>query len=105
MTRCECGVACLMRLSASISHPPSLRGGCLSRRIHHSTGRCRELGPSDTENPSGRPVFSSAAAGNDPERPIRFLQTGQSAKSRFWELECSEAAIGDLKLPARSRPS
>ena len=36
----------------------------------------------------------------DPQRPIRFLQTGQSAKSRFCELECSEAAIGDLNLPA-----
>ena len=38
--------------------------------------------------------------GSDPQRPIRFLQTGQSANSRFCELECSEAAIGDLNEPA-----
>ncbi len=43
-----------------------------------------------------------ATPGSDPQRPIRFLQTGQSAKSRFCELECSEAAIGDLNLPARN---
>jgi hypothetical protein len=29
-----------------------------------------------------------------------FSKTGQSAKSKFCELECSEAAIGDLNLPA-----
>jgi hypothetical protein len=35
-----------------------------------------------------------------PKRSISFLQTGQSAKSRFCEPECSEAAIDDFTLPA-----
>jgi hypothetical protein len=38
----------------------------------------------------------------DPKRSISFLQTGQSAKSRFCELKCSDAAIGDFTLPAKS---
>jgi hypothetical protein len=38
----------------------------------------------------------------DPHRPVPFLETGQSAKSRFCELECSEAAIGDFTLPANN---
>jgi hypothetical protein len=67
-----------MRLSASISHPPSLPTlavtcGLLVAphspfTIHHSAGRCRQLGPSNAENHSGRPVLSSAAAANDPQR-------------------------------------
>jgi len=44
----------------------------------------------------------SSPSADDPQRPIRFLQTGQSAKSRFCELEFSAAAIGDLNLPAIS---
>jgi hypothetical protein len=36
----------------------------------------------------------------DPKRSISFLKTGQSAKSRFCELKCSDAAIGDYTLPA-----
>jgi len=37
---------------------------------------------------------------HDPKRSISFLQTGQSAKPRFCELEFSEAAVGDLTQPA-----
>jgi hypothetical protein len=37
---------------------------------------------------------------DDPNPPVTFLETGQSAKSRFCELEFSEAAIGDFTLPA-----
>jgi hypothetical protein len=33
-------------------------------------------------------------------RAVTLLQTGQSAKSRFSELEFYEAAVGDLTLPA-----
>jgi hypothetical protein len=36
----------------------------------------------------------------DPKRSISLLQTGQSAKSRFCELEFSEAVAGDLTQPA-----
>jgi hypothetical protein len=32
----------------------------------------------------------------DPFLPLALLQTGQSAKSRFWELEGYKAIIGDL---------
>jgi len=39
---------------------------------------------------------------HDPKPSVSFLQTGQSAKSRFCELDCSEAALGDLNLPATS---
>jgi hypothetical protein len=38
----------------------------------------------------------------DPFLPVALLQTGQSAKSRFCELECYKAAFGDFTLPARS---
>ena len=38
----------------------------------------------------------------DPKRPISFLPAGQSAKSRFRELDRSEVAIGDLNLPANN---
>jgi len=41
----------------------------------------------------------------DPKRSISFLQTGQSAKSMFCKLECSEAAIDDFTLPAMNRCS
>jgi len=33
--------------------------------------------------------------------PVAFLQTGQSAKSRFCELEGYKAAIGDLTHPTQ----
>jgi hypothetical protein len=36
----------------------------------------------------------------DPFLPVAFLQTGQSAKSRFCELEGHKAAIGDLTQSA-----
>ena len=32
-------------------------------------------------------------------RASSFLQSGQSANPRFYELECSNAAAGDLTLP------
>ena len=37
---------------------------------------------------------------SDPKRSISVLQTGQSAKSRFCELECSEAVVGNLTQQA-----
>jgi hypothetical protein len=40
--------------------------------------------------------------GIDPNPPVKFLSTGQSAKPRFRELECFEAAIGDFTHPATS---
>lgn len=43
----------------------------------------------------------SSVAADDLERLISFLQTGQSAKSRCSELDCSEPAIGELNLSAR----
>jgi hypothetical protein len=39
-----------------------------------------------------------------PFRPSGFLQTGQSAKPRFFELECHKAAVADLTLPAITSP-
>lgn len=39
-------------------------------------------------------------SGIDPKPSVSFLQTGQSARSRFCELDCSEAALCDLNLPA-----
>jgi hypothetical protein len=38
----------------------------------------------------------------DPFLPVTFLQTGQSAKSRFCELEGHKAAIGDLTQSAKT---
>jgi hypothetical protein len=40
-----------------------------------------------------------------PQRPSSFLQSGQSVKLWFLELECSEADVGDLTLPANKRRS
>ena len=36
---------------------------------------------------------------------ISFLDTGHSAKPKFSELECSEAAVGDLTQPATTSRS
>jgi hypothetical protein len=41
----------------------------------------------------------------DPKRSISSLQTGQSAKSMFCKLECSEAAIDDFTLRVGTRTS
>lgn len=46
--------------------------------------------------------WNSSQVCPDPFRPSSFLQSCLSAKPRFSELGCSEAAIGDLTLPARS---
>jgi hypothetical protein len=40
-----------------------------------------------------------------PFRPSSFLQSGRTAKSRLFELECSEADIGDLTLPSINGPT
>jgi len=45
----------------------------------------------------------SCEAKTDPFLPVTILQTGQSAKSRFCELEGYKAAIGELTLSAKSR--
>ena len=52
----------------------------------------------------------SSAGSSDPFRPDNLLQTGQSAKSRFFELKCHEAAVGALTQSAmtcrwRRRPN
>jgi hypothetical protein len=47
-------------------------------------------------------VLLDCAAAFDPFLPVAFLQTGQSAKSRFCELEGYKAAIGDLNQTANS---
>jgi hypothetical protein len=47
--------------------------------------------------------FRGQLTANDPKRSISLLQTGQLAKSRFCELECSEAAIGDGRGSFRPR--
>jgi len=44
-------------------------------------------------------------ANPDPFLPVKILQTGQSAKSRFCELEGYKAAIGELTLSAITRLS
>jgi hypothetical protein len=44
----------------------------------------------------------SEPAADDPKRSGNFLQSGRPAKSRFFELECHEAAIGDLTQSAMS---
>jgi hypothetical protein len=41
----------------------------------------------------------------DPNLPVAFLQTGQSAKSSSCELEGYKAAIGDLTQSARKSQS
>jgi hypothetical protein len=41
-------------------------------------------------------IEEKSMAQTDPFLPLELLQTGQSAKSRFWELEGYKAAIGDL---------
>ena len=44
-----------------------------------------------------------------PFRPVKFLQSGRSAKSAFYQPGFSEPAVGDLNLPAMkgqpTRPS
>jgi hypothetical protein len=40
-----------------------------------------------------------------PRLPSRFPDSGQSAKPRFCQLGCSEAAVGDLALRAIKRQS
>ncbi|WP_231890758.1 hypothetical protein, partial [Methylomonas koyamae] len=38
----------------------------------------------------------SSLIATDPNRSFALLQSGQSAKARFWKLEEYKAAIGDL---------
>ena len=44
--------------------------------------------------------FIQRIRASDPKRPKRFPESGLSAKPRFCEQECSEAAFGDLTHPA-----
>ena len=40
-----------------------------------------------------------------PLRPVRFLLSGRTAETNFYELEFYEAAVGDVTLPASCRRS
>ena len=65
-------------------------------RIHHQKAVSEIPVPESGQSP---------LSPTDPHRPVPFLETGQSAKSRFCELECSEAAIGDFTLSATTSRS
>lgn len=75
---------CLERRERARMRPPPLR-------IH------RRKPVSEVSLPESCQSSSSTRC---PERSFAFLQAGHSAKSRFWELEFYEPAIGDLTLPA-----
>jgi len=44
------------------------------------------------------------SAENDPFLPLALLQSGQSGKARFCELDVYNAAVGDLNQTAKTIP-